>query len=215
MKTVHSTNGPQVKNTRMQCSLSRVSRTHQNIGSAWKKRSTQLHQGSANKLGASVKKVTLAIKLQSTNISSTLLCKATMCTQSGKSVSLETAVGTKSLLNSPYLRLMRVKNQIGTWLLLWPCYWSIGIATPVAQLPDFKLLTLFGIGAFVMRGAGCTINDIIDRDIDKKVARTLNRKASCSILGGATVGRFSCAALSQLLQVCFPFLLFFIHSTSL
>ncbi|GFU20510.1 4-hydroxybenzoate polyprenyltransferase, mitochondrial [Nephila pilipes] len=71
----------------------------------------------------------------------------------------------------PYLRLMRVDKPIGTWLLLWPCYWSISFASS-SGLPDPSLLALFGAGAFLMRGAGCTINDLWDKDIDAKVART-------------------------------------------
>ncbi|XP_033218543.1 4-hydroxybenzoate polyprenyltransferase, mitochondrial isoform X2 [Belonocnema kinseyi] len=62
-----------------------------------------------------------------------------------------------------------------SWLLFWPCGWSIAMAAPVGSLPDLKMLALFGLGAFVMRGAGCTINDLWDQDIDKKVARTKDR----------------------------------------
>ncbi|CAN8005896.1 unnamed protein product [Ixodes hexagonus] len=72
----------------------------------------------------------------------------------------------------PYLRLMRADRPIGTWLLMWPGAWSIGLATQAGCLPDLKLLALFGAGAFLMRGAGCTINDMWDRNIDKKVERT-------------------------------------------
>jgi 4-hydroxybenzoate polyprenyltransferase len=57
----------------------------------------------------------------------------------------------------------------GTWLLLWPCWWSIALATPPGVLPDLKLMALFGIGAVIMRGAGCTINDMADKDFDVKV----------------------------------------------
>jgi len=69
----------------------------------------------------------------------------------------------------PYLRLIRFDRPIGTWLLYLPCTWSITMATPPGFLPDVKLLALFGIGALVMRGAGCTINDMWDSDFDKKV----------------------------------------------
>lgn len=69
----------------------------------------------------------------------------------------------------PYLYLIRADKPIGTWLLLWPCCWSIGIAAPVGALPDFFLLAKFTAGAIVMRGAGCTINDLWDKDIDSKV----------------------------------------------
>ncbi len=76
----------------------------------------------------------------------------------------------------PYLRLARADRPIGTWLLLLPCWWSIALATP--SWPDagiFILFALFAGGSLVMRGAGCTINDIIDRDYDARVARTATR----------------------------------------
>lgn len=52
---------------------------------------------------------------------------------------------------------------------MWPGAWSISLAAEAGSLPDLKLLALFGAGAFLMRGAGCTINDMWDRNIDKKV----------------------------------------------
>src|SRR6202521_785322 len=77
----------------------------------------------------------------------------------------------------PYLRLSRLDRPIGSWLLLMPCWWSAalaaGIAGDVGQLP--VTLTLFFAGAFVMRGAGCTWNDITDRDLDARVERTRSR----------------------------------------
>lgn len=75
----------------------------------------------------------------------------------------------------PYLKLMRLDKPIGTWLLFWPCTWSIASAAPAACFPDLYMLTLFGTGALIMRGAGCTINDMWDRDIDAKVIRTADR----------------------------------------
>ncbi|XP_073397382.1 4-hydroxybenzoate polyprenyltransferase, mitochondrial isoform X2 [Dendrobates tinctorius] len=63
----------------------------------------------------------------------------------------------------------------GTWLLYLPCTWSIALAAQPGCLPDFYMLALFGTGAVLMRGAGCTINDMWDKDFDKKVARTANR----------------------------------------
>jgi 4-hydroxybenzoate polyprenyltransferase len=77
----------------------------------------------------------------------------------------------------PYLRLARFDRPIGSWLLLLPCWWSAalaaGIANSIGQLP--RIITLFLIGAFVMRGAGCTWNDITDRDLDARVERTRSR----------------------------------------
>ncbi|XP_016402394.1 4-hydroxybenzoate polyprenyltransferase, mitochondrial-like [Sinocyclocheilus rhinocerous] len=69
----------------------------------------------------------------------------------------------------PYLRLMRLDKPIGTWLLYLPCMWSIGLAADPGCLPDLRMLALFGVGALLMRGAGCTINDMWDKDFDKKV----------------------------------------------
>lgn len=77
----------------------------------------------------------------------------------------------------PYLRLARADRPIGSWLLLLPCWWSTALAAIAGRspYPDPSLLALFAIGAVAMRGAGCTWNDILDRDIDRKVARTRNR----------------------------------------
>lgn len=73
----------------------------------------------------------------------------------------------------PYLRLARIDRPIGTWLLLWPCWWSIALARPPFSL--WWLFLIFAIGATVMRGAGCVYNDIVDRDFDGAVERTRNR----------------------------------------
>ncbi|MEH6525793.1 MAG: 4-hydroxybenzoate octaprenyltransferase [Sneathiella sp.] len=75
----------------------------------------------------------------------------------------------------PYLKLSRIDRPIGTWLLLFPGLWSIALAAPVGEIPDLQLFVLFGIGALVMRGAGCTLNDIADRDFDGQVERTRKR----------------------------------------
>ena len=81
------------------------------------------------------------------------------------------------LWSRPYLRLSRLDRPIGSWLLLLPCWWSAalaaGIAHDVSRLP--LILVLFLIGAFAMRGAGCTWNDITDRDLDAQVERTRSR----------------------------------------
>ena len=77
----------------------------------------------------------------------------------------------------PYLRLARLDRPIGSWLLLIPCWWSSGLAAIAAgrPYPDPWHCLLFFIGAFAMRGAGCTWNDIVDRDLDAKVERTRSR----------------------------------------
>jgi len=76
----------------------------------------------------------------------------------------------------PYLELMRADRAIGTWLLLFPGWWALAMAPGAAGAwPDWRLLLLFALGAFAMRGAGCTYNDIVDRDFDARVARTAAR----------------------------------------
>lgn len=82
----------------------------------------------------------------------------------------------------PYMKLMRIDKPIGSWLLFWPCGWSIAMSAVPGSLPDLKMLGLFGLGAFIMRGAGCTINDMWDRDIDKKVSRTKDRPLVSGVL---------------------------------
>lgn len=73
----------------------------------------------------------------------------------------------------PYLRLARLDRPIGFWLLFWPCAWSIALADiALGRGFNWWSIVLCLIGAIVMRGAGCTLNDIVDRDIDDKVART-------------------------------------------
>ena len=75
----------------------------------------------------------------------------------------------------PYARLMRLDRPIGTWLLLFPCWWGLALASLAPDPRLLILMALFGLGALVMRGAGCTWNDITDREFDAKVARTRTR----------------------------------------
>jgi 4-hydroxybenzoate polyprenyltransferase len=76
----------------------------------------------------------------------------------------------------PYLRLARLDRPIGSWLLLMPCWWSLGLAAMHAQtFPNIWHVVLFFIGAFAMRGAGCTWNDLVDRNLDGLVERTRSR----------------------------------------
>jgi 4-hydroxybenzoate polyprenyltransferase len=89
----------------------------------------------------------------------------------------------------PYLRLSRLDRPIGSWLLLLPCWWSLGLAAVRSAAPvDLRYTILFLIGAFAMRGAGCTWNDIVDRDLDARVERTRSRpipSGQVSVAGAA------------------------------
>ena len=69
----------------------------------------------------------------------------------------------------PYASLMRLDRPIGTWLLYWPCAWSVALAGVGAR---WDLFLWLGLGAFAMRSAGCVYNDIVDRDLDRQVERT-------------------------------------------
>ncbi|TVU27610.1 hypothetical protein EJB05_19104, partial [Eragrostis curvula] len=105
----------------------------------------------------------------------------------------------------PYALLARLDKPIGTWLLAWPCMWSITIAAMPGELPDLKMLALFGCGAVLLRGAGCTVNDLLDRDIDNKVERTKTRPFASGALtpsqGVAFLGFQLLLGLGILLQL--------------
>ena len=79
-------------------------------------------------------------------------------------------------------RLIRLDKPIGTLLLLWPTLWALWIAA--AGVPDLKLLFIFVAGTFLMRSAGCVVNDLADRHLDGSVARTLDRPL---VTGAVTV----------------------------
>jgi 4-hydroxybenzoate polyprenyltransferase len=109
----------------------------------------------------------------------------------------------------PYLRLARVDRPIGTWLLLIPCWWGLALATASVRGPDPRDALVYGllfaVGAFVMRGAGCTWNDILDRDFDARVARTATRP----IPSGAVSVRQAAAFLALQLLIGLAVLLCF------
>ena len=128
----------------------------------------------------------------------------------------------------PYAQLMRLDRPIGWWLLLLPCWWGLFLAQ-VSQgggLPNLWFTFLFLVGAVVMRGAGCTLNDIVDRDFDGRVARTKGRPipsgrvsvrraliflAAQSLLGLAILLQFNfhtvvLAMVSLLIVAIYPFM---------
>jgi 4-hydroxybenzoate polyprenyltransferase len=97
----------------------------------------------------------------------------------------------------PYLRLARLDRPIGSWLLLMPCWWSVGLAGMRAEhFPSLWHIVLFFIGAFAMRGAGCTWNDLVDRDLDGRVERTRSRPIPS---GQVTVAEATAFMLAQAL----------------
>ena len=75
----------------------------------------------------------------------------------------------------PYLRLTRANQPIGFWIIFWPFSWSIALATSPGHLPSIGTLSQFGAFTFVMRGAGCVINDMCDRDVDARVGVASSR----------------------------------------
>ncbi len=83
----------------------------------------------------------------------------------------------------PYARLARLDRLTPIWLLLLPCWWSIALAAAPGGIPNIWLLFLFGLGSVVMRGAGCTFNDLVDRDYDRQVARTATRPIASGEVG--------------------------------
>ncbi|EYC20359.1 hypothetical protein Y032_0022g587 [Ancylostoma ceylanicum] len=101
----------------------------------------------------------------------------------------------------PYLQLMRLDKPTGSWLLYWPCTWSIALATPAGQLPSLYYLMLFGVGSVLMRGAGCVINDLWDKDFDKRVERTKMRPLACGSLTERQAIYFLSGLLSTSLAV--------------
>jgi 4-hydroxybenzoate polyprenyltransferase len=90
----------------------------------------------------------------------------------------------------PYASLMRLDRPIGTWLLYWPCAWSVALAGVNER---WDLFLWLGLGAFAMRSAGCVYNDIVDRELDARVARTASRPLAS--------GRITLAAAWSLLAI--------------
>ncbi|KAK7203848.1 UbiA prenyltransferase family-domain-containing protein [Myxozyma melibiosi] len=98
----------------------------------------------------------------------------------------------------PYAQLIRIDKPVGTWLLYWPCTWGIAMAAAGAGasvMSTVWTLSLFGIGALVMRGVGCIANDFWDRDLDTKVIRTAGRPLAA---GQLSVRQASVFLVSQL-----------------
>ena len=85
----------------------------------------------------------------------------------------------------PYAQVMRLDRPIGWWLLVLPSWWAIltaGLVNDIDLMSSLKLMLLFTIGAIVMRGAGCVVNDLWDRDLDRNVARTKTRAIAAGLI---------------------------------
>jgi 4-hydroxybenzoate polyprenyltransferase len=96
-----------------------------------------------------------------------------------------------------YARLMRIDRPIGIWLLLWPVLWALWIAA--SGRPDERLFVIFVVGTFVMRSAGCVINDFADREFDPHVRRTADRPlARQSVSTAEALGLFAVLGLIAL-----------------
>ena len=96
----------------------------------------------------------------------------------------------------PYALLMRLDRPIGSWLLVLPGFWAFAMAAP-DWARGLWLTALFGLGAVLMRGAGCVVNDLWDRDLDRRVERTAGRP----LASGAVTPRQALAFLAALLLV--------------
>jgi len=101
----------------------------------------------------------------------------------------------------PYALLMRLDRPIGSWLLVLPGFWALALAAP-SWGRGLWLAFLFGLGAVLMRGAGCVVNDLWDRDLDRQVERTAGRP----LAAGAVTPRQALAFLVALLAVSFAIL---------
>lgn len=116
----------------------------------------------------------------------------------------------------PYGLLMRLDRPVGIWLLFWPCLWSTAYAQPQFDEKFFWLVFLFLLGSVVMRGAGCVINDIWDRDLDAKVERTRNRPLAAKMISVQQAFVFFCLllALGFLVLLAFEGLAFWLGVAS-
>jgi 4-hydroxybenzoate polyprenyltransferase len=101
-----------------------------------------------------------------------------------------------------YIRLMRLDKPIGSLLLLWPTYWALFLSAD--GWPDLDILVIFTLGVFIMRTAGCVINDFADRKIDKHILRTQGRPLTTGEISSNTAlilfGLLLLAALGLVLQ---------------
>jgi len=112
-----------------------------------------------------------------------------------------------------YFRLMRLNKPIGIYLLLWPTYWALFLSA--GGWPDIDLLIIFTFGVIITRSAGCVINDYADREIDKHIARTLDRpiatgeispKAALLLFFALALAAFALVLLTNTLTIKISFI---------
>ena len=131
----------------------------------------------------------------------------------------QTWVDTAPAAIRPYLRLARYDRPIGFWLLAIPCWLGLLLARVETglQLVDLWYAALFAVGAIAMRGAGCTYNDIIDRDLDARVARTADRPLAARTISLRSAWIFLGAqcAVGLLVLIQLPLLSIFVGLASL
>ena len=101
-----------------------------------------------------------------------------------------------------YAQLMRIDRPVGTLLLLWPTYWALWLAN--GGMPSLELLIIFSVGVFLMRAAGCVINDFADRGWDGQVKRTAGRP----LVTGAITPKQALATFFVLITAAFCVVLF-------
>lgn len=100
---------------------------------------------------------------------------------------------------------MRLDKPTGFLLLVYPSYWGMAIACPGGHIPNLSFLALFGLGAIAMRGAGCTINDLLDKAYDAQVSRTKDRPIASGAISSKAAIAFLAAELSVAASVLFQF----------
>src|SRR5205807_2586182 len=128
------------------------------------------------------------------------------CLQAWRSFSVDNT-GQPSIAQrvTPYIKLMRLDRPTGAMLLLWPSCWGIALATTPGCLPSLYYLSLFTTGAILMRGAGCVVNDLWDKDIDARVQRTKDRPLASGQISTKNAIRFLAGQLGASAIILFSF----------
>ena len=105
----------------------------------------------------------------------------------------------------PYVELLRLNRFTGIMFLLYPCLWSISMAGAPGDLPDYKLMGAFFVGAILMRSAGCIVNDMMDKNFDKQIERTKLRPLAAGTLTNTEASAALVACLTGALNILLSF----------